>query len=391
MNYLKITNKNLIEAEDLYLIGSSTKRDDDTKIGMFGSGWKFALAWLMRNECLPTILSGNEKINIDFNVVLHRNMPVKVITVNGKETSLTSEMGMKWNAWMALREIVSNAIDEGDYSISTVFNPESFYGEEEKTTIFIPLTTQFAHVLTNYNNYFAFERKASWECEQGRVFFKSDKSEMIIYRKGIRCFDTTKETRIDFDFENIEINESRLTSAFEIKKQARKLFNKVDSPSVLKAVLEADVNSYLPSIPNEKTVEMLAHLKDLGEVYTSPMMQGIGGMLLMGVPTLVIPNEWYKVLAVKGIVENPFNKFMKTEGAPENFIETNDKNVSGIAYYLNGFNLNYEFFVGAFEGDVVVHKNQAYINTKFEPWDDKEIASKIIYHTSRQELINQMK
>lgn len=45
INYLKIQNRGLITVEDLKFIGSSTKRGKNNKIGQFGSGWKFALAW----------------------------------------------------------------------------------------------------------------------------------------------------------------------------------------------------------------------------------------------------------------------------------------------------------------------------------------------------------
>jgi hypothetical protein len=36
MKYIKIKNNGLIEAQALYLVGASTKRNDSTKIGQFG-------------------------------------------------------------------------------------------------------------------------------------------------------------------------------------------------------------------------------------------------------------------------------------------------------------------------------------------------------------------
>lgn len=35
------------------------------------------------------------------------------ILINGQGCSITTDIGPKWEAWMAIREIYSNAIDEG--------------------------------------------------------------------------------------------------------------------------------------------------------------------------------------------------------------------------------------------------------------------------------------
>lgn len=388
MNYLVIKNKGLIEPEDLYLIGSSTKRNDDTKIGMFGSGWKFSLAWLMRNDCLPKIFSGQQEIDIDFDIVLHRNSPVKVITIMGKQTSLTSEMGLKWNGWMALREIISNAIDEGDYEISTSWNPE-FKGHENITSIYIPMNNELSTVLRSYNDYFSFERTPSFENEDGRVFIKSNPSKMVIYRKGIRCYDTTKETKIDFDFNEIEINESRLSQSYDVQNAVSSFVFKGVSTYVLKAILQDEFINYLPDEITQDIINSLIELKNCGEVFTCPTMQGIGGIFLIKNPTLMIPNNWYSKLADLGIVENPFANLEDT-GAPKNFIKTNSRNTDGIKYFLEGLNLKYNIITGLFDGGVCVSENNAYVNDNFDE-TDIEIASYILYRTSRSEFIRQMK
>lgn len=390
MNYLIIKNRGLIEPEDLYLIGSSTKRQDESKIGMFGSGWKFALAWLMRNDCLPIIFSGTEKINIDFSIVLHRNQPVRVITINDKETSLTSEMGMKWTGWMALREIISNAIDEGDHSINTVWNPPSFEGEENMTTIMIPMNNELAEVLRNFNNYFSFERTVSYENSIAKIYTKQQASNMVIYRKGIRCYDTNIQSLTDFDFNEIDIDENRLTQSYTVHSKTSQFVKYGVTSSILRHILKDNLLNGLPQEANDGIIENLKELLSAGEVFTCPSLQGIGGMLLIENPTLMIPNKWYSKLADLGLVKNPFSKFREDAGAPENFIRTDNRNLNGVKYLLDGLNLSYNFMSGVFDRNLAVSGGNVYVNDN-NNMNDKRLAAEIIYSSSREYFETQLK
>jgi hypothetical protein len=50
MNYLLIENKGEIDINALILMGGTTKREDESKIGFFGSGNKYAIALLLRER-----------------------------------------------------------------------------------------------------------------------------------------------------------------------------------------------------------------------------------------------------------------------------------------------------------------------------------------------------
>jgi len=41
--YIEITNNGEMDIDALHLMGVSSKRDDETKIGMFGSGNKYSI------------------------------------------------------------------------------------------------------------------------------------------------------------------------------------------------------------------------------------------------------------------------------------------------------------------------------------------------------------
>lgn len=261
-SFLIISNKNLIEIEDLTLLGSSTKRGNEEKIGQFGSGWKYALATLMREDLTPIIYSGLEEIKIDTSITIHRNTPKEIITVNNEKTSITTSTGLEWNLWMAIREIISNAIDEEefDYNIINIASKSeqldfSNYQEENYSKVIIPMNSKLSNIIMNFDNYFSFDRKPYFRCKNFKIFKKKEKSETIIYRKGIRCYDSSNSSIYDFDFNNLNINESRLTTEDDIR------------IAIYKTILEDNIPyEYLDSIfespSKEKVVKEIANNKE---------------------------------------------------------------------------------------------------------------------------------
>jgi len=386
MNYLRISNAGLICAEDLTLIGSSTKREQTGKIGMFGSGWKYALAWLLRNECNPVIFAGKKQIVVDTKVKLHRDNPVNVITVDEIETSLTTEMGPKWSGWMAIREILSNAIDEGSHTVSTNWSPQ-MEGVENQTVIYLPMNGELSEVMMKYDKYFAFNRKENYTNKHGRIFVKKEPSEQNIYRRGIRCYDTSDISYLDFDFNDISINEDRLCASYNITQQIRYMIEDIDDTNLLKLLLTDCEVECQPWDMNTNVLERIKELINAGVNFTTSTLVKLGGEFLSGKDPVFIRAEWYKKLQDLGLVKNPFEMF----GDDEAFMRTDAKDLNGVKYFLDGLGINITLQSGKTDRSQVLFKNGIGFVRDDSKYGDRELASMILGKMKADDFLHYLK
>lgn len=213
MRYLKITNNGEIDTKAFELIGASTKVGDTSKIGMFGSGLNYSLAFLIKNNIDFKIYSGEKEIKITTEVTEFRGKAFERIIINGKETSFTTDMGLKWKPWFVIREIYSNAIDEGG---ETMEETSDIVPEKGKTTYFIQVNESMQEVLDNWELYFTEKRKdLLYEANKDDLFpgikvFTGGR-DFVVYRKGIRVlYKKDEQCCFHYDIPDVDINESRL-------------------------------------------------------------------------------------------------------------------------------------------------------------------------------------
>lgn len=209
-NYLMIENKGELDTTSLILLGASTKRNDSTKIGFFGSGNKYALATLIRKEVPFKVFSGGREIDISTEDVNFRDVKFKKILIDGQATSLTTDMGPQWEEWMAVREWVSNSFDEGGSVIGR--NESECTGKEGCTRFFIQKTPVIQGIVENWETLFTNERTDALFVNSGFKMFphNNGKNHLVLYRKGIRAFERDTPSLYQYDYDGFEINESRI-------------------------------------------------------------------------------------------------------------------------------------------------------------------------------------
>lgn len=206
MKYLKISSDGIMPPEALTLVGASTKRGDSGKIGQFGSGNKFALAYLLRNNHVVKVLAGQEEIVIETKPTEFGGDTFHVVHVNEQPTSITTQMGKDWTLWQAIREIYSNAIDEGNHTIEMV---NKILPIEGQTSFFISTNSELFDIVANFNRYFSDESDLLFENKLGKIY-KATEGGATLYRRGIKCFETDKKSLYSYDLPDIEIDENRL-------------------------------------------------------------------------------------------------------------------------------------------------------------------------------------
>lgn len=386
--YLKIVNNGLLHNEDLTLIGSSTKRGVQGKIGQYGSGNKFAMAYYLRNDILPIIYSGKRKVDINYEIVLHRDSPIRVLCVDGRRTDISAGMGeLDWKAWMALRETVSNAIDEGGFQMTTCFYQDESELEyyDDKTVFYIPLSREISDIVVKWDYYFAFDRKPDYVNDVARIFFKTEPSEYTVYRKGIRCYDTTVKRDFDIDFNDVAINESRVTTSQSIALSFRNFMRSIDDKGVFMRVIKSvPMDYFCDKIPNSM-YDAFRNAVSQGINFVPSFAKEMIGSLFLGA-SIVIPDEWYDELKTMGIIQG------KEElNGTGNFVFTrlDNMNIPLIRYYLKSVNCKMNVQTGKMlkGSSIEFHEDCIYLDEyRFGDYTMKRVAAHILCAMSMKDL-----
>jgi len=210
MKYLKIQSKGEIDINAFTLLGASTKREDKTKIGFFGSGLKYAIASLLRNNIEFKIFSGETEVAFAIKNIKFRDNDFNKIVINGIETSMTDTMGGNdWDeAFAPIREIYSNALDEDEGA--TIKITENITPQSSFTKIYIQATNEMQDLYDNFNMYFLFKRSDVMFKNDFGAVYPATNNKMRLFRKGILCFSSESTAFFHYNSSKFDINESRV-------------------------------------------------------------------------------------------------------------------------------------------------------------------------------------
>ena len=239
--YIKIVNEGEIDINSFLLVGATNKRNDDKKIGYFGSGLKYAMSVLLRNKIPFRIFSGEKEIKITTSKKSFRGENFDVIKINNKLTNFTTKMGPDWKSWFAIREIYCNAIDEGKHKIGIAGKPESIKG---KTIFYIEFVDELDDLFKNWDLYFSEKRKDLVHSFQNNKIYMGG-NDMRIYRKGILCYENKKKSLYHYDIDWIKINESRVMEGeWDFNYRMSKEFAKYGNTIMIRNLLENYKDTY---------------------------------------------------------------------------------------------------------------------------------------------------
>lgn len=396
MSYLLINNETLIQEYDLMLLGASTKRNDDTKIGRFGSGLKYSIALAMRLGIDIKVYAGTQLIELGKKQLNYRDTSKEVITVNGKETSLTTDMGPDWEPPMIIREIYANAVDESGKKavITEVDEIDVSIHLEDQTYIYVEASGALELMLLDFDNYFCIERKRKLKIGEDELFFKLESPSRIYYRGMIASKQNEKVSLFDYNFHTLGITETRVYSDISdvYTKVARILYG-IDNSAVVEKLLQAITNAVNQFPSQTYNFELFAmnyvnhyQIKSIGNAWINALKDKIlvpieyatfiGGDIEED-KKLLVPKFFHDVMTLKGGIESGIDKFQakdfdikfKPNKSYESLIDI-ERIKSMLLYYFNmeatihvGTILDYSRFVmikGEYQGQV--QKLNIYVN-----------------------------
>lgn len=204
MKYLKIQNAGVLDIRLVALMGGTTKANSPYKIGQFGTGLKYTLAYLFRNNIDFKIFAGEEQINVCIETELIEEIEFNIICINGKRTSITTQMGAEWEAWMIIRELWCNALDEGGQVREST---EEVVGQPGTTTFYIQVTSEIREVMLNWEKYFIHNMEPYFENENFAIYPGGEA--LRIYKNGVLVRESRVPALFSYDIKGAHLNELR--------------------------------------------------------------------------------------------------------------------------------------------------------------------------------------
>jgi len=207
MSALIFQNQGLLDLNALRIMGVSVK-DTSSPIGMFGTGLKYASASALRLGGSLTIYVGLERYDLSSREITIREKPFSQVLLNGEPMGFTSDLGKKWEPWMVVRELFSNAKDEG--GDTQLVDEDTFQPSEGRTAIILR-GEKFVEVWNNRHLYFIQgDESPMFNSAYCEVYHNNRPGKPTVFYKGIRIHEADAPMMFTYNLKgNIELTEDR--------------------------------------------------------------------------------------------------------------------------------------------------------------------------------------
>jgi len=135
---ISFQNEGVASITALTTFGVNAKSNENA-IGFFGTGFKYAVAIILRNGGSVVLYQGKKRSAFGLKRIVEQGKDFDVVTLSGRPLGFTTRVGIKWEPWMAFRELHCNATDEGGTSFGYKVPPV-----EGATTIHVDGWPEFA-------------------------------------------------------------------------------------------------------------------------------------------------------------------------------------------------------------------------------------------------------
>ena len=116
MNNVYFANNDTLDLDVIKVMGVSVKNNENP-IGYFGTGLKYAISVLLRNDHKVVLKTNGEKYTFTTRPIEIRGVEFQGCFINDEKLPFTTDLGKNWEVWQAFRELYSNTLDElGDVS-----------------------------------------------------------------------------------------------------------------------------------------------------------------------------------------------------------------------------------------------------------------------------------
>ncbi len=238
MSYIRIANKaNGVNRLFLEKLGLSTKRDDDSTIGQFGSGSKFAPIAALRNgwewinvgedNLGPYKMQYVAKEEGDINCVYYL-YDDEIL----KPSSFTVDAGLlSWDdEFQIFREAFSNALDEftsnkNPYTVEIV---DEVKYEPGMFAVYLTADPKLVSIINDFGKFFSIERDPLYTTSSKANIYPPYDNEVNFYFKGVLVHSEPKIPIFDYGLNNITLNEERrVRNNFEVNWKVVSIFSDV--------------------------------------------------------------------------------------------------------------------------------------------------------------------
>jgi len=209
LNAVCFYNDGTFDKRSFTMLGLSAKSSDDS-IGFFGTGFKYAIATLLRNGLSVRIVTRSTVYNFRTEAATFRDKDYTSIFCDlGEEMGdyielpFTTHLGANWKLWQAYRELYTNAKDEGGGVCLTDFDGSDCAGAGDVCVLVGGDNVKsFIDVYHKHDKYFLNENiDAICVGDRMRVVRrKSDSDNVVYYRTMYTGTKLDKESLFTYDY-----------------------------------------------------------------------------------------------------------------------------------------------------------------------------------------------